>query len=149
VFNIIQNIVSIKLRKVKSLIHVIQSQYKNIAIIMWICTRVIIKNIYITCVQKLNQTLTKIDKHTYKLTYVINGVQYIIHIKTKRGPKLLLQALDDKDNDITEKIQAYLGPSENFHGHVYTPEFFGTNELTLSLSSGEEVSFGVNDTICL
>ena len=149
VFKSTQNMVMIKARKVQSLVSLVQTQYKNIFMVLWICTCIIAKNAYIVVSQKLNKTLVKIDKNTYEVTYVINGVQYVMHIKTKRGPKILIQALDGSDNDITEKIQSYLGPMENFHGHSYTPEFFGTNEITISLSTGDERTFRNTEQIVL
>lgn len=143
------NIVCLKARKLKSLATLVRTQYKNIFMVIWVCTCIIAKNAYLTIAQKLNKSLVKIDKTTYELTYVINGIQYVLHIKVKKGPKTLIQALDKNDTDITEKIQAYLGPMENFHGQVFTPEFFGTDELTVSLSSGEDRTFHKDDQIVL
>ncbi len=144
-----RNVVAIKHRKICSLINMVRTQYKNIFIIFWVCLSIIVKNAYLKLLQALNKTVVKIDKNTYEVTYVINGVRYVMHIKSKKGPKTLIQALDQDDNDITDVMQAYLGPMENFHGDMYTPEFFGKNAITLSLSSGKELTFNGTDYIWL
>ena len=149
VFHSTMNIVSVKTRKLQSLAQLVRTQYKNIFMVIWVCMSIIVKNTYITLAQKLNKTLVRIDKNTYEVTYVINGIQYVMHIKTKKGPKRLIQALDKDDNDITEKIQSYLGPMENFHGHAYTPRFFNTDEITINLSSGQDLVFRDEETIVI
>ena len=149
IFKSTQNALVVKTRKLQSLVKLVNTQYKNIFMILWVCMCIIAKNTYIVLCQKLNKTVVKIDKHSYEVTYVINGIQYIMHIQVKKGPKTLIQALDKDDNDITDVLQSYLGPMENFHGYPYTPEFFGTSEITISLSTGEELTFKNNDVITL
>ena len=149
IFQSTQNAIAIKYRKVQSLVNLVRTQYKNIFMIIWVCTCIVVKNTYINLCQKLNRSVVRVDKNTYEVTYVINGVQYKMHVQAKKGPKILIQALDQDDKDITETIQSYLGPMENFHGHAYTPKFFGTNEVTLNLSSGKDLTFKDSEQIKL
>lgn len=149
VFQSTRNTLAIKYKKMQSLSTLVKTQYKNIFMIFWVCLCIIVKNAYLTLCQKLNKSVVKLGKNRYTVTYVINGIQYSMDVQVKRGPKKLLQALDSDDNDITEVIQSYLGPMENFHGHSYTPEFFGTGEITISLSSGDELVFRGDETIRL
>lgn len=145
----LMNAVAIKYQKCRSLVNLVKTQYKNIFMIFWVCLCLIVKNTYLIICQKLNKSVLKLGKNTYEVIYVINGIRYVMHIQAKRGPKMLIQALDALDNDMTEVIQSYLGPMENFHGQSYTPAFFGTSEVTLSLSTGEEKTFKENEPIKL
>ena len=138
-----------KRRKLTSLVRLIQTQYTNILMVLWVCICIVGKSLYISVVQELNKTVVRLDKNTYEVSYTIGGILYKVHIRAKRGPKTLIQALDENDNDITDTMQAYLGPLENFHGNTFTPEFFAKKEITLSLSSGCDKTFGINDTLSL
>ena len=147
--HIIKNTITIKQRKLKNLSTLVRTQYKNIFTIFWICLCIVSKNFYISLLQTLNNNIVIIDKHTYELNYVIKGRRYTMRIKCKKGPHVMIQASDENDNDITEIIQAYAGPMEDFHGIVFTPNDFGHNEVTLSLSSGDDIVFNVNQPISL
>jgi hypothetical protein len=93
--------------------------------------------------------MVKINKNTYQLTYVINGQLYKLIVKTRKGPKNVILATDENDEDITDIIHSYMGPCENFHGDTITPEFFGKNKITLNLSSGEDKTFDKTDAISI
>lgn len=141
------NTFRIKKKKFKSLMDLVATQHSNIAKILWVCLCMIFKAMYIDLIQILNRSVVKTDKHTYEVSYVVNGRVYTMHVKTKRGPRALIQALDENDRDLTEKLQAYLGPMEDFHGAEFTPEFFGAHDLTVHLSSGVEVRFSKTEPI--
>ena len=145
----IQNTIAIKRRKLTNLTTLVRTQYKNIFAIVWICLCIITKNFYISILQQLNNNLVHVDKNTYELHYVIKGIRYTMRIKCRNGPRAILQAVDKNDEDITEIVQAYAGPMEDFHGVAFSPNYFGTSEITLSLSSGEDVVFTENQTITI
>lgn len=135
------NAVQIKYRKFKSLQQLVSTQYSNIFAILWISLKIIAKTLYVQLCQYLNASLQQVDKNTYEVRYVINGVMYTMVVKPKRGPKCIIEAVDENDNDMTETLISYMGPAENFHGNHLTPSYFKKKSITLSMSSGEEFVF--------
>jgi hypothetical protein len=145
----INNTINIKKRKLKNLSTLVRTQYKNVFMILWVCICIIAKNFYMSILQKLNQTVVNVGKNEYEINYVIKGIRYTMRIHCKKGPPNLIQALDENDNDITEIIQAYAGPDENFHRRFFTPSQFGLKGITLSLSSGQDRIFKENEMIII
>ena len=141
------NLIMTKYNKFRQLNSLVASQYTNIFYILWVSICIVCKAMYIQMLQYLNKSVQKIDKNTYRITYTINGNIYYINVKTKKGPKSVIQVLDENDNDITDLIHSYMGPSDNFHNSLFTPEFFGKEKLTLSLGSGMDVTFEKNNVI--
>ena len=137
----IVNLVKVKYRKFKSLQQLVSTQYSNVFLILWISFKIIAKTFYVQLCQYLNACMRQIDKNTYEVRYVVNGVLYTMVVKPKRGPKCIIEAVDEDDNDITETIISYMGPAENFHGNHLTPSYFNKKTITLSMSSGEELVF--------
>jgi hypothetical protein len=146
-FQSIGNTISIKKRKLKSLSKLVRTQYKNVFMIFWICICIISKSFYLSILQFINRSVICIEKNRYQINYVINGIQYSMIVHNKRGPPHLIQALDENDNDITDVIQAYAGPCEDFHRCLITPSEIGFEEVTLELSTGDEVTFSKDNVI--
>ena len=58
-------------------------------------------------------------------------------IKPVKGPRLILQVLDDSKNDITDTVLQYIGPRYDWHGNQLDPSFFNnTSFLTFELADG-------------
>jgi len=136
--NIVKEQVLIKYNKWKSVNNMVSTKYKNKMIIIWISMKLILESMYINLLQYLNKSLIKIDKNNYSLTYVINGNLYKHRVRIKRGPRPLLQIIDDNSNDVTEVIIPYLGPEYNWHGNKLTPKVLGYKSLAFELSDGTE-----------
>lgn len=143
------NTLYIKYDKLKSLNKLVATQYKNIFYIFWITLCILVKTMYIHLFQYLNKSIVKIDKNTYELCYAVNGNLYKILIKVKKGPRSVIQATDENDMDITQIMNTYLGPYENFHNTLFTPDFFGKESITFNLSTGNDISFTKNEVIKL
>lgn len=135
--------------KFKALNNLVATNHKNICIILWFSVCIIAKAMYINLIQYLNKSIRKINKNTYELTYVINGNTYKIRLVPKRGPKTIIQAIDENDVDITDTIQEYAGCSDDFHGYPFTPDLLGKKEITLHTASGVEKVFGSSDVLSL
>jgi hypothetical protein len=130
---------------VKALRMLVSTQYTNIAKILWVMFVIICKTIYINVCQKLNKSIRRIDKNTYEISYVVNGILYKMIVKPTKGPKCIIEAVDENDNDITQEFMSYFGPMENFHGNHTTPRFFSKQKITLSLITGDELTFDENE----
>ena len=144
-----KDLVHKKARKVKTLFNLVKTQHKNIIKIMWVMTTLIMKTFYVWLCQTLNGTFRQINKHTFEVSYVVGGVMYKMVVKAKRGPRKIICCVDDSLNDYTDTLNAYYGPNEDFHGHVFTPDFFHKHSLTFSLSNGDEKTFSRNELIVL
>jgi hypothetical protein len=103
--------------------------------------------IYYVIIQKLNKSVKKIDKHTYEITYSIGGKIYKFNTGCKKGMGSVLQIIDDNNNDVTEKIEPYFGPMENFHKNDYSPSTFECKTLTFNYSDGSTKTFNEHETI--
>ena len=138
-----------KAKKIRNLFHLVKTQHKNILKIMWVMMVLLVKAFYIWVCQTLNGTFRQINKNTFEVSYVVGGVMYKMLVKAKRGPRKIVCCVDDDLNDFTDTLNAYYGPSEDFHGHVFTPDFFNKNSLTFSLANGDEKTFSRNEVIVL
>ena len=149
---VVQNTAVTKFKKFRKLNDTVgrTTHQKSTWMILWISLVILMKALYICLCQWLNKTVVQIDKKTYEVRYVISGRPYIMRVKPKRGPnRSVLQVLDNEDEDITDTIQMYLGPEENFHGIRYTPSFFQKEKMFFELGDGRKLEFEENDNIDL
>lgn len=145
----VQNAITIKYTQVKTLVNVVRQNQKSIMKVIWMCCYLIGKTLYTRVWQYLNRSVKCVGKNKYEISYVVNGILYKIVVQSKRGPKTILQVINDKDEDITEVFQQYFGPNEDFHGQNYTPLFFNSENLHILRTTGEEVNFDTNRIIKL
>lgn len=89
----------------------------------------------------------KIGRNKYLFTYTLNNKDYCLIINKKSGPKKILQAIDENNNDITRLITAFAGPGEDFHNSKITPKTLKYQEVTLNTSNGESIVFKENELI--
>ena len=105
------------------------------------------KAYYIQLQQLFNRSLVRIDKNTYELRYVFQGTLYKMRIKPKKGPKGIIEALDENDEDITSDIVSYLGPESNFHGSKISPESLGKKRIFIFTTEGTELCFDNDENL--
>jgi len=138
-----------KTKKMKTLFNLVRTQHRNIIRILWVMSILLAKTFYVWLCQSLNATFRQIDKNTFEVTYVVGGVMYKMLVKPKRGPRKIVCCVDEQLKDWTDTLNAYFGPSEDFHGKVFTPRFFNSDSLTFSLSNGDEKTFAKDEPILL
>ena len=103
---------------------------------------------YLQTLQYLTNTVVKIDKNTYEITYIINGKIYKIVVKTERGPLNYYKILNDKQENIIEEIIQYYGP--HYKNQIkLTPAFFKTEQITLIKFDDSQIIFNSDDKIIL
>jgi hypothetical protein len=66
--------------------------------------------------------------------------QYIFKFNEKHRSNDLIIFKDEKDHDITDFIEPYLGPLQNFHGVSYTPADFNHKVIKV-FRDGNEISY--------
>ena len=133
--------------KLKNLYSLVKSHHRNILTVIWVMASILLKRAYLIVFQYLNKTIVQLDKNTFELTYSIGDNVYKIILKYKRGPRRVILVVDENFTDLTDEMQMYIGPNEDFHHHKFTPEFFGRENLTFQLSTGEERTFSQREVI--
>jgi hypothetical protein len=82
---------------------------------------------------------------TIKLTYPIKDRVYCMLITppppSRKHPAPIIFAFDENNNEITDDILTYLGPTYTWHGVEYTPWLLGYGSVNIHLNNGEERSF--------
>jgi hypothetical protein len=146
---IVKNTAVVKWGKFRRINRLVSTNYKGCFTILWISCCMVVQAIWVSIIQYMNSTIVKLDKNTYRVTYVIKGKIYMLVVKPTRGPRKVLLVSDETQTDVSGEIFPYLGPEENFHGEIYTPHFFKKKELVFELSDGTEKKFLLDDKINL
>lgn len=126
----------------------VQNIHNNRSKIIIICITIgiIFQMTYMSIIDSLNNSVVKIGNQ-YEVRYVIGGQEYKFRFKPKRGPKQILEVLDENENDVTAMMYTYMGPMRDFHGLEYTPKSFEKEQLTFRLYDNIVKTFYANDII--
>lgn len=108
-----------------------QSHYKTIGSIFKTCENIL--KVYF--IQYVCTNTKMIKKGLYEIEYTIHLKTYKIQIPYKRGPSKYRSFFSHEQN-ITSKIIPYVGPNDDFHNVLYTPNDFGYDTLTIEYSDG-------------
>jgi len=138
-----------KYMKWKSLLNLVSTQHNYKIMIYWISFTMVIESFYLSLIQYLNDSIKKLDKNKYEVSYVINGKMYKMIVNPKRGPLPFIMVKNEKNEDVTDIISPYLGPNNDWHTKKYCPDFFKCKKLVFELLNGEKVIFSDNDTIII
>lgn len=96
------------------------------------------------------RNVKKNKKDIYEVQYKHNGKYYKFPLLIKRGPKpVILLALDENGNDITDEINMYYGPYGNFNGLQLTPNNIGYKKITITFDEDNIKTFIENEVILL
>lgn len=145
--------VKYKYGKTKELYQLVSTKYKTRDCgtrlkILWWSLVILCQALYITIIQTLNNSVVKkTSSNTYEIRYVLSGKIYKLVVIPKKGPKNVLQVIDDNNQDITNLIVPYLGPAEDWHSSKFKPSFFNRKTLTFNLSSSDDVTFTQDEEI--
>ena len=147
--NKIYDFLIIKYNKWISLNNLVSSQHNSKIMIKIISLQMIFKSLYLSFIQYMNNSIIKIDKNSYELSYIVHGKLYKMIIKPIRGPIPILCVTNENNIDITEQILPYLGPNNDWHGKKYYPDFFKHKTLNIELLDGSKKTFNHSDTITI
>jgi len=140
--------IEIKYQKWVSLNSMMASKYKSPTIVKIMSVYMICKFCYLQTLQYLTNTVVKIDKNSYEISYIINGKIYKMVVKPERGPLNYYKILNDKNENIIDEISQYYGP--HYKNQVkLTPSFFKTSHIKLVLFDDSEQVFGENEKLIL
>jgi hypothetical protein len=127
--------------RLKRLKRLVSTKHSSNFMIFFVSSKMLAQSLYISIIQYLNNSVKKIDKNMYQVSYVINGKMYNMIVKPTKGPTPILQIIDNTQRDITDEILPYMGPNYDWHNTKFNPEFFGYDSLYFQLSNGEEFTF--------
>jgi hypothetical protein len=117
--------------------------------INWISFLMVCESFYLKLITYLNNSVKKIDKNKYEVSYVINGKIYKMVSSPARGPILIIRILNENNIDVTDHILPYIGPNNDWHNTKYFPNFFKYNSLIFELSNGDKKTFNHSENIIL
>ena len=116
--------------------------YKTILVILKTFYREIIlkklRYLAITYLFNNENYIKELSKEKYEIGYTLNSKLYKLIINVKKGPKNIICVTDEHNKDITDIIEQYSGPNEDFHGKYYTPKCLGYKKLSFIFSNGSE-----------
>jgi hypothetical protein len=140
--------IEIKYQKWVSLNSMMASKYKSPTMVKIMSLYMICKFCYLQTLQYLTNTVVKIDKNSYEISYIINGKIYKMVVKPERGPLNYYKILNDKNENIIDEICQYYGP--HYKNQVkLTPSFFKTSHIKIVLFDDSEQVFGENEKLIL
>jgi len=142
--SIIKNEVTERYGRWKSLNDLVRTNEKhqnNTCVVIYISCKMIAQAMYLSLVQYMNNSVKKLDKNVYEVSYQIKGKSYKMIVTPDKGPAKILQISNDSEIDVTNRVLPYLGPNYNWHGTKLTPKFFGYTSLTFELYDGGEKTF--------
>ena len=125
----------------------------NRFMIKWVSSKIVLTSFYLKLLEFYNYMfgtkIRKIGKNKYCLTYVVHNKIYKMILTPLRGPPPVLRVSDENDNDITEKIEEYLGIHYDFHNIKYKPTFFDCEVMNFDMLCGDTLTFGMNAEIII
>ncbi len=120
----------------KRLNSLVATQETSSVRITLVSLRMIFDALYLSLTQYMNNSMRKISKNLYEVSYVINGKPYKMLVCPIRGRSPVVRITDENNEDITNEVRPYMGPNLDWHHTVYRPEFFSRSSLTFELTDG-------------
>ena len=103
-------------KKVNSMKNAVYTMTKNQNICSVIKSAIVIvcKLIWLTLLQKVNNSVIKLDKNKYLVQFCIKGKWYKQILHTKSGPSSIVQIIDDGENDVTNDVEPFFNTLSSF-----------------------------------
>jgi len=77
----------------------------------------------------------KVSNDVYEVSYNIEGNNYKMLVEKQKGPPIILNIIDDKNTNVTDKVLPYMGPKYDWHCFNFNPpDFFKCESLIFELS---------------
>jgi hypothetical protein len=77
---------------------------------------------------------------TYELDYIIGSNNYTLVVDSKTSASNIIQIINEEE-DVTDKIIPYMGPSCDWHGKIISPSYFNMTSITFELSNGKSITY--------
>lgn len=97
-----------------------------------------------------NTHVQPVNKHFYKLHFIVNRQRYCILFRKKHTPNPISQAINKDGHDITDKVTAFLGPGHDFfQNYSVTPRAMDEKSVTIITIDGDTHTFNASDQFIL
>jgi hypothetical protein len=132
-----------KQERIRRLMRVVASdKNKNLAKVVWVTICMLVEALYVSLIQMLNKSVKRIDGNTFEVSYVVSGKLYRMIVKPKRGPSPVIQISNENQEDVTDQVLPFMGPTYNWHGNTtFSPNFFNYQSLIFEFADGSEKVF--------
>jgi hypothetical protein len=127
--------------KCHNLTNLVSKTEKSKHRIFLVSIKLVLHTIYVSFLQYINNSVRKLDRRTYEISYVIEGRLYRMIVRPRRGPSPILQIINENDEDLTDRVLPYMGPQYDWHGNSFQPKFFNCKKLTFELADGTEHTY--------
>lgn len=87
------------------------------------------------------------DKTHYTISYTHNNKEYKILCKNNRQRKRIVVIQDENENDVSERVEKFMGPFYDFHGVKTRPRDMGYKKLTFETLMHGKMEFEEDDEI--
>jgi len=134
---------------IKSLTSEVGEIHKSTGAIICNTLDVFRKKLWFNFLQRINNSITRVDKNTSILTYTLDGRLYKTVLDHRKGPSLVLLVTDETGEDLTSEVVPFLGPKRDWHRRDFTPKFWNKELLEFELSTGENKEFQNDEVIRL
>lgn len=111
--------------------------------------KIIVEMKWIQFVQKIYASIYVKYPHnsTIIYSYIHNNRKYLIPIKYTNGPSPIQKITDENDNDVTQVVLPFMGPSYDWHGLNFSPNFWKKKKLSFHTKTFDIFAFNEHDTI--
>lgn len=98
---------------------------------LFILTKVLFKFMIYKITRRCNKALRNLGKGKYEVVYYINDKMYRFRTCVRRGPHRITRIRDRQGMDVTNDVNAFLGPNEDCHRQKLSPNDIGYDGLYL------------------
>lgn len=138
--------------KVLKLKYIVDREYPDkIFFMKWfIMSKIIAETSFKPLLEKLQHTIVKKGK-IYEISYIIEGREYKLLVKKKRGPHIIRNIVEEGTNEnVTNLILPYIGPSMQADNKLLTPSYLNiTGDIIIYLNNGDEIKIKNNEPILI
>lgn len=142
---VIHRHVTDKMERWRSLNNLVATRHDNRLMVFLMSVQLLLKAMYLSFIQYLNNSVRKLDSNLYEVSYTINGRVYKMLVEPIKGPTPVLQIISDNSEDVTDIIMPYLGPRYDWHRSMISPNFFDQCSLTFELMDGSSHTYQGDD----
>ena len=86
---------------------------------------------------------------TLTVSYKYKGNEYKFVVKKGGGPSKIFDVRNGNGDVIRKKIEPFMGPNEDFHGHSFSPLSFEEDEILFETMFGERKIFRGDEQIVI
>jgi hypothetical protein len=132
--------------KINELYNSVKLQHKTVPKSLFHTTKIIIQSYTNSLFDKKDHAKIKIDKDKIIISYFFKNKKYKIPINSRKKPNNIISIKNENDEDITDYILPFMGPSLDFHNQSIKPIDLNLNKMIINTITGQLI-FNSNDYI--